>query len=769
SLIQASTCNHDAEKWNCTFPPVNLDLSEDLSFNAYVRLTDRVRNGMPATACTRAFSLQVDDGVPILSSFTTSAGGYYGPGKTVTITADFEDEDAGIDPASVKATFSPLRVGTTVANNVVPTSHSGNTFTWADVKCAANCPAGPVSATVNAKDYAGNAVSDTAQFRMDDDPPDILPSEHDSGVMIDIYSTSDEDREDFAQNEMLHIEVLARDLESGSVWMSSNISKWSGHGNDDNRMVCAAPDDDSISVCSLEKPMRLANDGVLGITIGDALDNTVNITRLLTVYESDDEIRDFVVIDFSGFTYPGGYSLPPIDKFTIMNAPEYHAFVYFHLNHTGVCDTDDMAVLDSSLVGFCADSGVYVGAFYPDLGPEGSFEGFLELVLPKDYIEHNWDVLPYPPEDQLENNPCVLAVSVRCGSTVYATPEEEEIALLFKVALDTDHPAGPTDSKVREIKAIKDKYGSGFQKKLDDLNNLIEQGQRMCYIKQLLAHFGGVIMTIEATLNGLLKSLPGPLKYIVRPLTWTIDKIMQWTGNAAFGTVNTFLTGFCGFVTCEWNVNLFGVIGWEGGSDFMKSAQSFGLSGSVGGDSTLEVAKKSYIASVATLCLPGILYNLHKKRQAECYKAFCYEQQTVMGATFDQCDAQYGYYNCLANAGPFLQSEFAAIWEWINPIDDIIESLTNPVAMGWMGMKYASKRFCFAASEDEKAEAAKKSLQELASALQIQGAFQWISCSVFVLMEITEAVTMVMKMYDTYEQMQHPGQFDKDYCEAIGI
>ncbi|MFH1408760.1 MAG: hypothetical protein ABIH34_02545, partial [Nanoarchaeota archaeon] len=372
--------------------------------------------------------------------------------------------------------------------------------------------------------------------------------------------------------------------------------------------------------------------------------------------------------------------------------------------------------------------------------------------------------LPIPPEDQLQSNPCTLYMTVQCDNTVYTQPEVEEIRLLFNVTVDQDYPGGAVDAKKDVIKNIKEKYDSDWWKTFDSLTSFIEQGQRFCYVRALLNAFGATIVNLLTLLTTILNSA-GWLSVVLKPLTIGIEKLKGKLGDGIYGFLDNFLGGFCAIVTCDYEATLFSWLKLDTSpiTSVISKIQNLGLPhGTLPTDSRLSLAKKSYTVSVVTLCLPGILYNLHKKRQAECFKAYCYEELILADWSYTQCDAQYNYFNCAANAGPFLETELHTILEWINPIDDIIEALSNPAALGWAGTKFLLKKGCFQGAVGSEVT---KNLDKMG----ITGTLELASCIGFTLMNVFETYTMITKMLETMEEMKTPDKADFDYCDAIGI
>jgi len=57
--------------------------------------------------------------------------------------------------------------------------------------------------------------------------------------------------------------------------------------------------------------------------------------------------------------------------------------------------------------------------------------------------------------------------------------------------------------------------------------------------------------------------------------------------------------------------------------------------------------------SMAALCVPGLIYNVHKAREIQCRKIVCYGKEVPAGvATYDACDKLYGLQMCEFWTGP---------------------------------------------------------------------------------------------------------------------
>ncbi len=57
--------------------------------------------------------------------------------------------------------------------------------------------------------------------------------------------------------------------------------------------------------------------------------------------------------------------------------------------------------------------------------------------------------------------------------------------------------------------------------------------------------------------------------------------------------------------------------------------------------------------SMAALCVPGLIYNVHKAREIQCRQIVCYGKEVPVGiATYDSCDKLYGLQMCEFWTGP---------------------------------------------------------------------------------------------------------------------
>ncbi|MFH1409136.1 MAG: hypothetical protein ABIH34_04475, partial [Nanoarchaeota archaeon] len=390
----ASSCAEDEENpaldsctW--TFP---VTFATDATYTASVNLTDKVGNVLE-TACTPTeFTLNLDNGEPIVEFFNTTASDYYGPHKAVDVFAVIRDT-GGIDPETVKVNLGGLIIIDQPSGFISPTSkeESLNRYNWEGVRCPlTGCP-DSVIATLKAQDLAGNDINIVKTFNRDNEPPTIVPQLiNEEKILVDLYTGTTETpiRDLFKRGDLLNLFVHVKDPHADQVWIKANLSKFSGQSTDDTAHPCLPPDADGLIICELKATARVPTTGELTIQIGDMLNNNLtHVTDTIEVLNSTTAAPDFFFIDLTGYTYQGGLSLPPVDRFGIMNNDQYPVWVYFDLNHSGACTSDNVKVLNSEMKGFCDNGLAYVSnTLKHNTDGHAYLPGYFELELKNDYI-----------------------------------------------------------------------------------------------------------------------------------------------------------------------------------------------------------------------------------------------------------------------------------------------------------------------------------------------------------------------------------------------
>ncbi len=211
------------------------------------------------------------------------------------------------------------------------------------------------------------------------------------------------------------------------------------------------------------------------------------------------------------------------------------------------------------------------------------------------------------------------------------TPEVETVKLKVPFSFTA---LGAQDANLQQkIDEAREEVTSGYYGTIGFLNSILSYAKLICR----LVNLGGFIKTMYDAFTGSSESLRatqfGAPAAIATCAANEKAKKSFWTEG-----VWKKLRQFCDIATCR--TTLFDTETFGGGAleDFSKSVKgvsSFGsdyLAAHVDPQSNL-------IMSIATLCLPGIVYNLEKGRQIQCLHISCMENMIPAGqASLESCN-----------------------------------------------------------------------------------------------------------------------------------
>ena len=100
--------------------------------------------------------------------------------------------------------------------------------------------------------------------------------------------------------------------------------------------------------------------------------------------------------------------------------------------------------------------------------------------------------------------------------------------------------------------------------------------------------------------------------------------------------------------------------------------------------------KESLVLSLATGCLPGIVHNLQKRRQIECYYVLCLKNAAVEGVSLYTCDEQKAYLECMFIYGEIFQIiPFAGFFKGL--AQQVSTIFSDPLGMIFAGLNFYCK------------------------------------------------------------------------------
>jgi len=315
---------------------------------------------------------------------------------------------------------------------------------------------------------------------------------------------------------------------------------------------------------------------------------------------------------------------------------------------------------------------------------EGSKSPYLFIILePKQYFYNEMQIN------------CPLQVFSKRGVTrdgqtkyfVSSTPQQVPANISMKFYNNPlEDVTKNVDKKIK--KALKD--GLASHNYLTDLNKILAYGKLICQVKTILTNIIGVLFAL-ALLLGIAgvaadSALPGAGQ-AEKQLAVTVCNYEEGVSEGYKDVLN-FLDSICSIVNCAATSEKSGVEGYAGGmaceniDKYIKEAVPAGMQATaeaVGGD--IFDIKESLILSTVCFCVPGIIYNMEKLRQAHCFKAVClndYIKEEGYPVSF--CDDTHDFLICQFVIGQiFALIPFAAFFD--NLINIVLDVITDPVKL----------------------------------------------------------------------------------------
>ncbi len=328
---------------------------------------------------------------------------------------------------------------------------------------------------------------------------------------------------------------------------------------------------------------------------------------------------------------------------------------------------------------------------------------------------------------------CQLSIVTKVGEQFISMPEEKDAALTIEFY---NIPLGPLseglESRIGEVQDGLFKVGGwlGF------LDRIFAFAEKICTILKILADLNRVLALLSKAMEPLHKLHIPLIGDFGHALANVFEKMSVISGVGSRGAISGGYK-WCKFISCD--AGLF--MDAEGLADFMDGLKldgledlveslqgpsqetvtsqqdleggSGGLGRSIGGATGSELnrrlgryrlpiplgsdtkmgeytasdiglqpsnIKNSLVLSMATGCIPGILYNLRKYRQIQCSYVMCLKQAVAQGVSPATCDKARSYLMCTYVYGQIFQLiPFVSALKYIGNL--IKAMLSNPVAL----------------------------------------------------------------------------------------
>ncbi len=246
------------------------------------------------------------------------------------------------------------------------------------------------------------------------------------------------------------------------------------------------------------------------------------------------------------------------------------------------------------------------------------------------------------------------------------------------------------------------KTGLASQKWLGELRQWIYYAELICWVKVLITNVIGALYLVTIILKVIgqaLKSNPftAAAGEAANQAGGGICEVEESLSEVYGGTVDgifKFLDAICSVINCA-SAGKGGIEGALGGGGnplctaidaLLKEIPGLGPMAEEAGISLMPSIKDSLIMSLFCLCLPGIIYNLEKLRQIDCFKAVCLHDMVKEGGYPKSfCNEMHGYLTCMFVIGElFSIIPFAAFFDKI--IDMIVTMISDPIALITVGL-----------------------------------------------------------------------------------
>ena len=444
--------------------------------------------------------------------------------------------------------------------------------------------------------------------------------------------------------------------------------------------------------------------------------------------------------------------IQPIEKQTLeqLVTTYYYQIVPFILKHEvedgSLCSS--IEIVNVKLTGSGCSTGSYVN--YNKATDNKDYNGFFQFAITPSAASGDSITIG-------EDDSCYLEFKVVCDNTVYSTAEKESI--YFNIPINVPISEAPDATLTETINEAKDRADSGLGQFIEILDQITVVLTNICRIKTI---FGSIITV-----------------YILVGSTWSECISIPWTAvqckaaelvvsdantvtQATEEAIDPFLNKMCSLVTCtnKGDTSYTGDLKWQ---DFklgaycdvlrewiMSSVPTDVLAGLVGASmpSTLELSKKSWIFSIGCFCVPGMIYNLKKWQEIECWKAYCYQKMVPAGLPKEECDKQYSYSKCV-----YLHGQWTAILDILfTPFNMIMDYIANPIASAWTAGRFLLGKKCNVGT---------KACLDTGVCLSIWGGW----CTFYNTMLILENLAQIAQFIETIDEMQWEPTMN--FCDAL--
>jgi len=281
---------------------------------------------------------------------------------------------------------------------------------------------------------------------------------------------------------------------------------------------------------------------------------------------------------------------------------------------------------------------------------------------------------------------CPLFITSRVGGSIAVSPEREDVPIKMQFY---NNPLGELngelDAKIKDAKEATE----GFLGVIGTLKTIMDVGQKICQYRTVITNGIAAIDSIVQVFDVLSASTAGVLEVERQELCHAGARLTDGFGSdeGLFGAIGQM----CSVLNCraakileddEGITKVAKGIGggallgpWANSRTVADTYSKYGVSGL----SRVDV-KDSLVWSVASFCVPGIIYNVDKYRQIQCRYAVCLRDEVKgLGLPVSVCEDEKAFMAC-----NFVWNQVFAAIPWLNVYNywmaQAKEIVSNPAA-----------------------------------------------------------------------------------------
>jgi len=728
--ITPDTYNGDSYLWR------NIGVSEVTNCKITITASDTIGN-----TATQQFpcNIRPDDVPPIFEKVIIQAQKddlpLYGYGTELIIELSDKDnlgqEGIGFNNKDVYLDLSELGLGNQQAYEC---NKNGNWYCkW--ILTPGTIPEQKYLVKLTASDDLGNTMTDTPQFEIIYDnqgptKPQIIEQRIITGETGETYP------EGAVKGNYLQYVVKSSDF----LTASANFSAIGGE-------EYAYPTGCDAETCTFESQVKLTGPYTANIsfTFYDEAFNSASTSTIINVYGIAGETTQ-------NFWNIGQITCTPrlIDRSAAAIIPAQISCQVPLI--TPRTDVQTLAVIGPQLEECTGDVDLFSEVYITNNQEETKLP-FLFLVMnTQDYSQINETTITCP---------ITIKTKIKQGTQYYAVPQTQKIQVPIKFKYYTEQDLyGNINDKIENTIENTKKLAEW----MNVLGDILFYTQKICELRKLITSVISSLFLAAGAIGGfgefLEKSVVGSAIGFSMKQTASTICAAEETISGAYVESKNVLDKLCAFANCEAKGGVKGIesLGeldkWLGGGapwckdikEYLKS--NFGLTPGI--NKLYEKAgidvdiKDSIVLSSICICLPGIIQNVQKMSEIECFKAVCYKDYVKdKGYPITMCDSEYQYLWCTYVIGEiFALFPIAKLFDKL--IDAVIKAVSNPIIIIGMAIGEVCRSTCNPNSVGT----------------------AYIACALYkTLTTSIEAIAGVTKMVETESEYWTP--MNHEYCKRV--